>query len=253
MFVLRRLILLLLPVIWFAGLAMIKSDHRYLWLVVAVFFVYLLLAVWQTCKGQINKAFFHFLILPILFGAASFIFVLFLVSPLAFYGVSALSALVLYFLLKQYFIYFNLPFKYQPYSLESLTFYICLLLFYFLFSSSFAGLILLKLNIFFIVAAFCPMAGLVIYQFFWIHKLSIKQSWIFVLVLPLVLLELFVAVSYLPTNYYVNGFFLTIACYLMLGLSRASLNKTLNKNQLISYLVVASVLSLATFLSAQWN
>jgi len=150
-------------------------------------------------------------------------------------------------------LYFNFPVKYQPYSLESLTFYTSLLTFFFLFSSGFAALVLIKLNLVVLLLITAPLAGLIIYQFFWIHKVDFSKSWLFVLIILLVILELIVAVSYLPTSYYVNAFILVACCYLMLGLSKIFVTSLLTKKKVASYLIVASILLIMIVGTAKWN
>jgi hypothetical protein len=65
--------------------------------------------------------------------------------------------------------------------------------------------------------------------------------------------ELFVAISYLPTGYYVNSFILTISYYLMLGFSKHFLANTLTKRRVAIYVSLAVVSVLAVLLTAQWS
>ena len=253
MFILRRLILWLLPIWWIVGLELIKKNSAYFWPTIILLGLYVFTACFVVCKGRLNKIFFNFLILPLFFGAASFVFLIFLVSPTAFHALTVVSAAALYFLLKQYFTYFYFPSKYQPYSLESLSFYLNLLLFYFLFASAFAGLTLLKLDRFISLLVILPIIGLVLYQFFWIHKVDWSAGWLFIAVITLVLLELLLALSYLPTGYFVNAFILTLGAYLMLGISRAFVQNVLNKRTVINYVTVAACLAFIVMITAKWS
>lgn len=253
MYLLRRIVLLLVPALWLLGLELIKKNYDWLTAVAVVFFAYLVFAVWVICKSKFDKVFFHFLILPIFFSAAGMVFLLFSTQDFTYHAVAVLGAAALYLLLRQYLIYFNFPFKYQPYSLESLTFYISLLLVYFLFSSGFAGMTLLKLNFGFLLLVIVPILGLVCYQFFWIHKINFDKSWLLGLIILIIEVELLLAVSYLPTSYYVNAFILTVGSYLMLGLGKLFLLGALNKKNLTGYLFVGAISLIIILLTAQWT
>lgn len=253
MFVLRRIIILLLPVIWIIGLELVRNNHGWLWWTMVVFLLYLVLAVFMLGQVRLKQSFFQFLIMPVVFSTASFTFMLFLVDTWAFHFFAILTGLAIYFLLNQYFVFVNFPYKYQPYTLESLSFYIGLLLIYFLFSAAFAGQILLKLNLWFLLGLIVPLLGLVLYHFFWIHKINFKKSWLFIVAIIVALLELMISVGYLPTSYYVNAFILAVAAYVMLGLSREFIQKALDRKKVISYLSIGGGLLLLILTTAQWG
>lgn len=253
MFILRRLILWLVPVLWFVGLELIKYSTIFFWPVSVIILIYLMFACFVICKGRFNKAFWHFLIMPIFFSASGFVLLLFSVSPIFFHLLALGVGLALYLLLKQYFTFFYLPFKYQPYSLESLTFYISLILFYFLFSGFFASLTLLKFNVILALIIALPIVGLVLYQFFWVHKIIWPTSSLFVIVMALIILESALVVSYLPIGYYVSAFVITTLSYVMLGIGRAYLQNVLDKKIVAGYLSVAGIMVLLVLISARWS
>ncbi|MEK7159276.1 MAG: hypothetical protein AAB766_02115 [Patescibacteria group bacterium] len=253
MFVLRRLILWLVPILWILGLELTKSNVSYFWPVIIVLLVYFLFTCFVVCKGRLDKTFLRFIILPIFFGASGFVFLLFSVSAIFFHLMVLAIALALYALLKQYFTFFYFPFKYQPYSLESLTFYIGLVLFYFLFSGVFASMTLLKFNSTLALLVALTIVGLVLYQFFWVHKIIWRASWPFVVVICLILFEATIVLSYLPVGYYVSAFIVTLMAYVMLGTSRAFLQNMLNRKLVTSYLLVASIMAVIVLFSARWS
>jgi hypothetical protein len=253
MFVIRRLIILSVPALWLLGLELVKKNNAFLFPAAIFFLVFLFFAVLIVCRGRIDKAFWHFLILPILFSAASFFFFLFLTSEIIFHSLVVLTGLALYLILHQYFIYSSFPAKYQPYTLEGLTFYGSLFLLFFVYSSVFAGLILIQWNIFLLAGLMLPVLAAAAYLFFWIHKINLEKSWLFLLIILLIQLELFIAVSYLPTGYYVDAFILTIANYLMFSFSKASLQGSLNMRQIIVQTSIAGALLLSVLLTAPWG
>lgn len=253
MFVLRRLILWLVPALWILGLELTKNNVKYFWPVIFVFLTYLLFACFVICKGKFDQTFLRFIILPIFFSAAGFVFLLFSVSAMFFHLMVLAIALALYALLKQYFTFFYFPFKYQPYSLESLTFYISLFLLYFMFAGVFASMTLLKFNAALALIVALPIVGLVLYQLFWVHKIIWRASWPFVAVVCLILFEAAIVLSYLPIGYYVSAFIEVLLAYVMLGTSRAFLQNMLNRKLVISYLLVASIMAIIVLFSARWS
>jgi hypothetical protein len=72
------------------------------------------------------------------------------------------------------------------------------------------------------------------------------------MIIVLIILELALAVSYLPTNYYVDAFILTVASYLMLSLSRQFLLGVLTNRQSQYYIIVAILALLIVMLTAKW-
>lgn len=251
--ILRRFILLLIPILWIIGFELLKRDLNY-WLPIAIFLsVQLIITIAFICKFKFNGNFWHFLILPIFFELASWLLIIFMTSAIVYYVVVIFTAFALYSLLRQYYQYFHLPFRYQPYSLESLSLYLSLLSVFFVVTASFGGLILIQLSVGYIVLVLLPLIILVTYQFFWMHKIDLAKNWLFVLIITLILAELFVSVAYLPTSYYVNSFVLTVAYYLMLGMSKSYLSHHDDRNTTIGYIVIGVVTLLIVLFTAQWS
>lgn len=253
MFLFRRLIIWLVPVVWIVGLQLVKMNYKLWWLVAAIILLQLFFTVFFISKFKFNKTFAHFVILPLLFAGSSGSFMIFIVNGWFYHLMVVLTGLGLYFLLRQYYFYFYLPNKYQPYSLESLSLYESLVAAFFVFSAAFGSFILLQMNFIIILAVIAVVVGLLTYQFFWIHKISWAKNWVFVAVIVLLIVQLLVAVSYLPTGYYVNAFVLVLFYYLMLGFSKHYLAQSLEKKRIWTYLAVGCICLLVVLLSAQWG
>jgi hypothetical protein len=253
MYLLQKLYLIFVSVYWLVGVLFVKENYQWWWLFCIGLFVMLAIAIVIVNKYKINKNFFHFLILPIVFCFTSFFFLTFLVNVYIYNAVSVLCAVILYFLLRQYYTYFYFTHRYQPYSLESLSTYISMISSFFLFSGLYSSFILLKFGITSMVLVLVIVEAVLIYYYFWINKIDLKKSGIFILVIVAILAELFVAVSYLPTSYYVNAFILSIALTLMLVLSRNFFVASLTKKKIISHLAVSSIILLIVLLTAKWS
>lgn len=253
MYLFRKFILWLIPITWVVGFELLTEYHGWWWLILAVLSLQQMITIFFVCKKKLNKNFLHFLILPILFSFSSWLFSIFITEPLYYHISVVVSGLLLYILIHQYYLYFYIPFRYQPYSLETMSLYVSLITVFFLFSVGFGGVVLLQMNVWLISVVSFVVLGLVVYQYFWINKLNVEKNWYFILIISLILAQVFIAVSYLPTGYYVNGFVLAVAFYLMIGFSKGYLMESLTRQKIWTYLLVGGLSLLAVLISARWG
>jgi len=253
MFILREIILLLIPAGWFAALELSRQNTELFWYLVPLAFVQQIITVWYLAKFRFNFTTFIFLISPIIFAFSSLLISLFLVNEVLFYVISAGGALILYIILKQYQLYFRYPFKYQPYTLESLSMYTSIVSVFFLACSAYGLLLFTGLDWQFVLLGLSLIVGLLCYQFFWINKIESKKSLLFSFVITLIEMEVFFAVTYFPTSYFVSGFILASIYYAMLGFSKYYIQNTLSKARVWGYLIVLFVTLLGVIITAQWS
>lgn len=253
MYLFRKIILWLIPITWIIGFELMKEEQQWWWLILLVLLLQQVATIFFVCKKKINLNFFHFLILPVLFSLASWLFMIFIIDPVFYHLTVVASALVVYILIHQYYLYFYVPYRYQPYSLESMSLYISLIAGFFFYAAAFGGLVLLQLNVWLVALVLMLSMGLVTYQYFWVNKFNVKKNWLFVLIIILVLTEIFIAVSYLPTGFYVNSFIIVLSYYLMLGFSKHYLSQTLNKKRSWMFILIGGLCLLAVLFSAKWG
>lgn len=253
MHLLRRLIIWSIPVFWIAAMELMRSSRNWWWLIIICLIVYIFLVLGFVCRLNFNKNFWHFLILPLLTTTAAWLCLIFFADTLYFHLVSVGVGLLLYFLINQYYLYFYVPFKYQPYSLESLSLYVSILAALFFSIACFGSLILLQIPTYWIALAMLVFFFLLTYQYFWINKYSWSKSWLFILVIVLLIVELFAVTAYLPTGYYVNSLILTVVYYLTLGISKQSLSENLSKKKISGFLIVGGLCLLLVLISARWD
>ena len=146
-----------------------------------------------------------------------------------------------------------MPFKYQPYSLESLSLYVSILSALFFSIACFGSLILLQLPKLWVALILIIFFFLLNYQYFWINKYSWNKSWPFVLIILVAMVEIYSAISYLPTGYYVNALILAVAYYLFLGLSKQSLSGNISLKKIWEFLIVGGLCLALVLISARWD
>jgi len=162
MFVFRRLLLYLNPIYFIASLEFIKVKQGFWWLALLLGIVLILFTVFEFTKRKLEKKFFNFLLAPMILFLSSFAFLLFIEDILIYNVATIASAVFLYLFLDQIFNYFYFNLKYQPYTLESFSFYINILAVYFLASSLFSSLIFLRFNRFLFALVLIVLTGLMV-------------------------------------------------------------------------------------------
>jgi hypothetical protein len=253
MFLIREFILFLIPALWIAVMIVSKGDSAWFWYLIPVLFIQQIFTIWYLAKFKFNATFFNLLLSPLLFSFASLCFSILLVSDFLYYGIASVTAFVLYVIVKQYQLYFRYPFKYQPYTLESISLYSAVGSAYFLCTAAFGLAIFTRFSWGLLLLALGICVWSLSYQFFWVNKFDTRKSVLFASTISLIVLQMFFALSYLPTGYFVNGFVLAVCYYAFLGFSKNYLQNTLTKNRIWVYLIVIIAALAATLLTAQWS
>lgn len=252
MLISKKLLRYLNPIYFVFALEFIRIKKSWWWLVLVIGLLLLIFTVWDYSKKKFDKRFLNFLITPFFLWLCSFTLLLFTEQRFLYHGIVAAIALLLFLFLEQVLNYFYFPIKYQPYTLENFSFYLNLLSALALSVSLFGSLIFLRLNIF-IAAAICYLVVFaLVKQVFWANKIDWSKYLIFCFVIPLIISELFIALSYLPISFYVNGLIIALSFYLMVGLSRLFLVGNLNKKNTINYIIITALAIIILLATAQW-
>src|SRR3989339_309192 len=127
MFVIRKALVFLNPILFIIGLEVVFRNKDYWWIALVVSIVLLLLTIWDFTKRKLNFRFLNFLLSPLLFLLISYWFIFFINTELYFrliYSVVALFQLVLLDQVLNYFYFtiYRLYFKFGndiQYLLES--------------------------------------------------------------------------------------------------------------------------------------
>ncbi len=100
--------------------------------------------------------------------------------------------------------------------------------------------------------AFMALCLVLFFQLFWYYKVIDRKNLILIFVGPLVLFELYWAVSFLPLSSMVATIILSTAFYLFAGLSLDFARKTLDKKSTLEYILISVGVLLATLLTTTW-
>lgn len=254
MIVLLRFIPFLSSVFIFIALEVLFVQHHLFWSILPFLVCLSVMAPaqlfeWRTERKEFWRvvAFTPTLIL-------SSVFLLLFVST-AFYAhlLMVFTALLFGWFLENLFLFLHQPRQYQPYALENISSYINVLVAFFFFSALFASRIFLSFRLPHIIIL--GLVGAVLLSFFmfvW-NKMSIRRSWYIFLIHGLVMLELLIGASLLPTSFFVAGLLLTIPYYIMLSLVRHTSRGSLDLKVLRRYALIGLSTFTVTLITAPWS
>lgn len=215
----------------------------------AVFFLLARLSRWEFRTGT----FWHLVLPPwLLLGSAQGLFLLVETTPQRFALAAVVSLLTLFFT-EQSFAYVHAPALYRPYAIQHLSLGLNILTVFFLSAFAFGTRLFLQAPFHVVAPAVFLCTAYVVYQTLWVSKMEPPRAFACGIVGGLLLTELFVALTFLPTGMYAGAAVLAAAAYLFLGLVRARFLHQLTRVLAWRYGVAACVLSLAVFATAQWR
>lgn len=224
-----------------------------IFIIAAVIFIIIFFSIlYITTKKVISKDFGHFLITPLFFISSGFLLLLFLDSPIIKQIFIIGLSIIYYLILSNLFSFKYQAHKYQPYALENLLSYINLISIFLFYSSIFCFNLFLGVSKLILLPIILIFTLTLNYQSFWVNKIDFKKSVLFTLIIGLIFLELFWAIFYLPTGYFVNAVILVVIYYIIMNISRDFLVNILEKKQIKKYLIIGFAVLTITLATAQW-
>jgi len=148
---------------------------------------------------------------------------------------------------------FHLRLKYQVHSLENISTYINLIIVFFSTSSFFGLIIFLDFSFWILTAIFAVLIILLNYQIVYSSEAPLNSSWLYILAITLMMIEIFWSVSFLPTSIYANGLIVTISYYLMSGLARNWLLGIQERKVVFRYLLISFISLIIILVTAKWS
>ncbi len=227
--------------------------YAYFWLIiplaVLMVFVMVLLSVVDSLK---SKNFWMYMITPTLFVLAVFAFLT--VNEVGIVQHLAIAIAVFLLWLYAHNIYqFNYDFeRYSDKSIENVSNYINLITFFVTGLSAYASAILVGLPFWLLLLVVVLVTWLIGVQALWSAALMQIRSLMYVLILSMIVAEVFWVVAYLPTDFYVSGFLLTMSFYVVWGLLKSNLYGIVTPRLIRRYLIVAAVSVALVVLTTVW-
>jgi hypothetical protein len=232
-------------------LSIINPNTFYLTAALTLFFN--ILFVWLSTRRRIDVNFFNFLISPLLFVLSGLLF-------LGFSGSWIIKELVIIFLvaannifLKTLIIHSHHKHLYKEHSLSTISRVINLSTIFLFFGGIFNLYAFLKINLWLLALAGALIAGLTIYQFFCISKIKNPETFLFIIINTLVMMEIFYFINWLPLLSPAKTLLLTSVYYFITSLSRYYHEGLLAKTVYVRYSLITGVIWVITLLTARWT
>lgn len=196
--------------------------------------------------------FWYLLGAPVCFLLSGFGLSLFLESFWPRFFLAAIVVCLSWLFGENVFTFLHLPAKYRAYAIEHLSL-IMNVLTVFLFAATGFGLILfIQTSVFFLMGICFALAAFVICGTLWVSKIDHKKSLLYGLTGAVLLTELFMALSYLPTGFYANAAWLTLMMYIYVGLMRAHLLEKMSFIVVRRYVLISVILATFIAVTTRW-
>jgi hypothetical protein len=253
MILIKRTLPAIIGVITFLGLLAIATWQTQVWMwLLGVLLVSILglgsLAGW----GADLERWGLIAVTPALFLSSSVAFMLFIETQWLLIVIAVIVAVFVGLFLEHVFRFVHVPGIYQPYALEHTSIVLHIASIYF-FTTMFYGLHTFLLTpVWLISLIFFLLAALFVYETLWVSKVASKTASHIALLGALVLTQLFAAVAFMPTSFFVNAAIVSVGFYVFLGVIRTSLLQRLSGVALRRYTIAGGLFLLVILFSAKW-
>jgi hypothetical protein len=218
-----------------------------------VLLVVLLISLALLIKEKIrSKNFFSLAVLPVLFYFLVTNYILTLGFGVLRHIVIIFFALILYAFLENLFLFYFHRAAYQVNSLENSSLFLNIIIFFLLVLNLNALSVLLNPPLWLLSLCLILIMFIILWQLFWVFKIKDKLKVLYLLVIILIMLEFFWALSFLPSNFYVLSIISTIIYYFMLGIIRAKMAGELDKKIFLRYAIISGILILMILITSHW-
>ena len=199
-----------------------------------------------------RPAFWVFLGTPSLLLISSVIFFLFLESDPAKWFLASIVTLAVGLYAENLFTFYHMPNAYQAYALEYLSLVLYVASGFFFTSGAYASQLFLLLPMWIPAIAVLVAVFLATIAVFWVSKVGFETGLVYAIAGAVVMAELYIALSTLPTSFVTNAATFSVFLYLFLVLSRAQVLDTLHRKMAIRYIATAATLLAVILGTATW-
>lgn len=203
--------------------------------------------------GQKFRSLWPFLVLILLFNVGALLFSIFLSRPISRWLLLVVVALFFGMFLESLYRWLWRPRLYQIYSLENLSSFLGLVSLFW-FASTFYGFnIFWGVSLWVVSPAIVLLAIFLSFQFFWASSVWRQQNVWYILAIALIVLELFLALSYLPVIFHIASLILVTSWYIAASLVRTHLVNKLTQGLVRNYLITGGILITLALSLAHWR
>lgn len=231
------------------------ARPRLIYAALAVIILGIVLSARKMANGSmIDKRWWNFIILPILFSSGLIAYATLLPYKTAFVmqGLFFLGSLFIYFYMRSAYYHLVLPTAERRMSFENISWFGNFLTFFFIASSIYGFESFLNMPIWPFCLIILAVVFLLVYQMFLASRIDPKSRGIYILVSCFVITELAWAMFYLPFNFNVTGAILAVDYYVLTGVLKVYLNNGLSKAIIERYLAYGFFILFIILITARW-
>lgn len=248
-----RNLITIVPALVFVSLEIFLIKPSLIYYLLFLINISIFFAIYLFSKdGTKNEIWWDYIILPILFINSIFFYSILFVKSFLLHLIFVIASLFIYFYLKNIYYYIRKSSIYKANTLQNISSYGNFLIMFFAFSSLFGFRSFLNISVILLVSLATPLIFLVIYQVMWANDIKLKQSFIYIMINTLILIELFWAASFLPLSYNSTGLILAICYYILIGITRFNFKGKEGEKKIKFYLIFGLLSILAILLSSNW-
>lgn len=207
------------------------------------------LLVWDVRR----TGFWVFLGMPFFLLASSLAFFLLLESDAAKWALGAVVTIGLGLFAENLFAFYHLPRVYQAYSLEYLSLMLAVGGLFFTTSATYLAQIFLEAPVWAMAILMALITFAVFVAVFWVSKMSWEAGRMYAGIGALLLTEISIACSWLPTGYTTNAAVFAVCAAWYLGIMRAHAFQKVQKQLLVRHSLFAGAMLLLLFFTTPWR
>ena len=254
MILLHRLTPFVICLLSLAGFGLLIADPIGLKIPAALAFIlipglFARLLLWEFKR----PAFWVFLGTPSLLLMSALMFFLIIESQFGLWAMALSVTLVLTLYAENLFAFYHLPSAYQAYSLEFLSLVCYIISSFFFTSSAYMAQLFLELPLWIPAIATFLIVLLATVAVFWVSKIGFETGILFAVTGAIVMTEVYVSLSMLPTSFVTHAAVFTVCWYVYLGISRAHVLEKLTPAIVRRYALIGCMLLALIFGTATWT
>jgi len=252
LFAVIRLMPFVIPVYYFLSLKALfffnSAWPLILASIIVINVVYLLLLRIKSRDKKVSAVLFY----SVIYAAAGFVCLLVLENPLFINLFLIFWSLIYFIYWEAVFHYFYQTQKRSVLEMKNIIQYLNMIIFFL------SSALLINLNIFwslqwYFVLLIAFLVNLILLvNFFLFTDLPLKKNELIILTLDLILLQLLIALFYLPISFYVGAFLIALCYYWLSSFFLLAAQHNLRAKRLIQYLVFGLIIGLFVGLTSFW-
>jgi hypothetical protein len=227
--------------------------YAFWWVLIPVGILATLLGVWfATTEPVFSRNYFYYSVPPTLFTLATFSFLTLNEVTLAQHIAIGISLILSSLYFHNVLVYHYNYDAYNDKSIENVANYSNLITFFVTCITLFAASTLVGVPFGVLVTVLFVVTTLILFQSLWSAGLSSIKALVYVAVVNIIVLEVFWAVAFLPTDFYVSGFLVTMSFYTSWGIFKSNLYSILTPKLLARYIYITAITLILAIATTVW-